>query len=65
MFRACKWFIIFVVTKTVLLMQMYTRAFNDKREVTDYINEKGIQKDAIVTVFQDSDGLFVLMYYAE
>ena len=46
-------------------MKMYTKACNDKREITTFINKKGIRKEDIITVFQDKDGLYVLMYYAE
>lgn len=65
MFHKSKGFIIFVITKTFTSMKMYTKACNDKREITTFINEKGIKKDDIITVFQDHDGLYVLMYYAE
>lgn len=46
-------------------MKMITRAFNQMKELTDYVNEKGIQKDAIVSTFGTGDGLFMLVYYGE
>lgn len=42
-----------------------TRGFNSKREVEDYINSKGIEKDSILSFFQELDGTYTLMYYAE
>lgn len=46
-------------------MRLYTEAFNDKRAATKFINEWGIQKENIVTFFQETDGTYTLMYYAE
>lgn len=46
-------------------MRMYTKAFNSKREATDFINAGGLTKDDIVAFFQEKDGLFTVVYYAE
>lgn len=46
-------------------MKMFTRAFNDKRQATNFINESGISKDNIVAFFQENDGTYTLMYYGE
>lgn len=46
-------------------MRMITRAFNQMKELTDYVNEHGIKKDAIVSTFGTGDGLFMLVYYGE
>lgn len=46
-------------------MKMITRAFNQMKELTDYVNDKGIKKDAIVSTFGSHDGLFFLVYYGE
>lgn len=46
-------------------MKMCTKAFNKMNEAEKFINAKGIEKDDIITIFQDKDGLYVLMYYEE
>lgn len=39
-----------------------TEKIND---VEKYVNEKGIEKKDIISIFQKSDGEFVLTYYSE
>lgn len=46
-------------------MKVYTQAFNDMRAATDFINEKGITKDRVLSLFQSDGGLYLLVYYAE
>ena len=43
---------------------MITRAFNDMRELTAFVNENGIAKEDIVNMFPTNDGLYILAYYA-
>lgn len=35
------------------------------KDVENYVNEKGIKKEDIISIFQKSDGDFVLTYYSE
>lgn len=44
---------------------MYTRAFNDMRELNTYVNDNNIKKENIVNIFQSTDGLYLLIYYAD
>ena len=46
-------------------MRVYTRIFNKMREVEEFLNSAGIQKENIVNIFQSQDGSFVLVYYGE
>lgn len=46
-------------------MRMYTQAFNDMRELNTFVNAKGIEKDKIVSIFQNTDKTYLLVYYAE
>lgn len=46
-------------------MRLEQRGFNTKREAQDFINAEGIQKDNILTFFQELDSTYTLMYYAE
>lgn len=46
-------------------MHLTTMAFNSMREATDFINEKGIRKEDIVTLFQAKEGLYFLSFYEE
>ena len=43
-------------------MEMETYCANSMREITDYINANGIQKDQIVNIMQ-ADGIFTVNYY--
>ena len=45
-------------------MKLCTYAFNDKRELTAFVNEKGITKEQIVSIYPE-DGMVVLHYYEE
>lgn len=44
-------------------MKMYTRSFNFKTELVDFVNENGIEKDQIISIFKENDGLFTIIYY--
>lgn len=44
---------------------MLTKAFNKVRELKDFVNESSIDKENIVSTFQNSEGLYVLIYYGE
>lgn len=46
-------------------MRLYTEAFNNKRDAENFINENGIEKDNVLAFFQEKDGTYTLMYYAE
>lgn len=46
-------------------MRLYTKSFNKKDDLRDYVNTNGIPKENIVSVFQDDSGQFVLYYYGE
>lgn len=46
-------------------MKMYTRAFNLMKELNAFVNENKITKDRIVSIIQNHDGLYLLMYYGE
>ena len=46
-------------------MRLYTQVFNDKRSIEIFINKHGIQKNDIVSLFQDNSGEYVLLYYGE
>ena len=43
---------------------MYTKTFNKIKELRDFVNEKKISKENIITVFE-SEGAFTVIYYAE
>ena len=42
---------------------MLTRLFNQMRELESFINENGIKKEDVVNIFQNSENLYVLVYY--
>lgn len=46
-------------------MKMYTQSFNNARQANDFVNDHGIQKENIVTLFQNSDKTYLLVYYDE
>lgn len=46
-------------------MKLLVKAFNDKRDVRDFINSSGLTKDDILSFFQESDKTYTLMYYAK
>lgn len=46
-------------------MRMYTRAFNKMVELEQFVNERDISKDQIVSISQSSDQNYFLVYYAE
>lgn len=45
-------------------MKMYTKAFNKMSELTDYVNEIGLEKDDIISIVS-SNGMYFLSWYAE
>ena len=53
------------MNKTFIKMKLYTMAFNDEKELADFVNEKGIEKKNIVNVFQTSFKDYMLVYYGE
>ena len=46
-------------------MIMVTKSFNKKREIDDFVNSKKLPKDRIVTIFQEVDKTYTLVYYDE
>lgn len=42
---------------------MITMTFNQLRELDAYVNEHGIEKEDIISIFQNNENLYVLMYY--
>ena len=51
--------------KSFVAMKMHTLAANDMRELETKANERGIQKEDIVQVFQSKEGLFIMTYYSK
>lgn len=45
--------------------RFYTRIFNSMRELEEFVNSHGIQKDDIVSIDQHSDHSFMLAYYGK
>ena len=46
-------------------MKMYSRIFDDMRNLNAYVNETGIPKENIVNILTSPDGSYLLVYYAE
>lgn len=46
-------------------MRMYTEIFNQMRDLTQFVNARGIAKDDIAAVQQLADGTFMLVWYGE
>ena len=46
-------------------MKMRTEAANDMRAINDFVNENHITKDQIVSILQNGDGTYLLIYYAD
>ena len=46
-------------------MKMHTYSVNKAVELDDYVNEHGIKKEDIVSTYQQKDGTFTIVYYAE
>ena len=46
-------------------MRLYTIVMNDIREIEQFVNDRGISKDQIVDIFQNSYKEYVLIYYGE
>ena len=42
---------------------MLTRVFNQMRELESFVNENDIKKEDVVNIFQNSENLYVLVYY--
>lgn len=47
------------------MKKMNTYITEKMRDVEKFVNENGIEKDDIISIFQQSDGDFVLTYYSE
>lgn len=52
-------------SKIFNVMKMITKSFNKKSDIDDFVNAKGIKKDDLVTIYQDIDETYVLVYYGE
>lgn len=46
-------------------MKLCTRSFNQKKDIDDYVNARGITRDKLVSVYQDMDRTYVLVYYED
>lgn len=46
-------------------MKMMTQSGNSMRDLTEFVNQKGIEKDQIQTMMQTKDGTFLLIYFVE
>ena len=46
-------------------MKLFSKGGNSLRELVEFINEKKIKKEDIVSLGETKDGLFMLVYYAE
>ncbi len=45
-------------------MRLYTKSFNMKSDLEDFVNEQKIERENIVSIFPEG-GQFVLFYYGE
>ena len=45
-------------------MKLITEAFNNERELNEFVNKMGITKEQIVIIYPEQ-GMVVLHYYAE
>ena len=46
-------------------MRMRILSADNKRKLEDEINKRGIQKDQIISVFQEKDETYTVTYYEE
>ena len=46
-------------------MRMHSLSADDKGKLEEKINKRGISKEQIITVFQEKDGSYTVIYYAE
>lgn len=46
-------------------MRLEQRSFNRKEDLKVYVKEHGIKRDDILTYYEEHDGTYTLMYYAE
>lgn len=46
-------------------MKMFTFAANDMRTINQFVNDHGIKKENIVSIFPAPDGTFLLSYFDE
>ena len=44
-------------------MEMRTYVANRMKDIENFVNEKGITKDQILSINQNNDGTFVLYYF--
>ena len=65
MFHRIKRFVIFALTDLFRDMRLETMSFNKKMDATTYITQHGIEKDQILTFYQEQDGTYTLMYYVD
>lgn len=54
----------YVKLKLVEIMKIFAQSGNSMRDLTDFINANGIEKDQIVSIGQNNDGVFMLVYYS-
>jgi len=46
-------------------MRLYTRAFNNEKELEKWVNEHGIPKENVINIFETSSKDYMLVYYDE
>ena len=46
-------------------MKMLTQSGNSMRDLVEFANQQGLQKDQIVSMMQAKDGTFLLTYFVE
>lgn len=46
-------------------MGMRTKIANKLRELEEFVNENGIEKEMIISIYQAMDGSFHLVYYED
>ena len=46
-------------------MRLYTRAFNNEKELETFVNENGIEMENIISIFETSSRDYMLVYYGE
>jgi len=44
-------------------MNFRTKSFNKKAELEAFVNSSGIPKENIISIFQDSENMFVIWYF--
>lgn len=64
MFHKSNLFSNFDKTKLFTVMRMYTKAFNQLRDLQAFVNSEGIAKENILSAAQQADGTYALIWYA-